>query len=134
MTEGLTPSNPLAGIPATTTWAYTEAMRKNIRIENPVAGEGWTSSNRAKRFVAKGVAEWVRFGESIRFLRQGDHQTHSVRRVVDETAMAYDRAANGGMATLDELRNLPLVRPAVALGIKHPKGATRHTFLATQGF
>ena len=100
-------------------------MRKNIRIENPISGEGWTSRNRAKRFVAKGVAEWVKFGETIRFCRQGDHQSCSVRRVVDETAFAYDRAAGNGMATLVAMANLPMARPAVALGVKIPKGGGR---------
>jgi hypothetical protein len=108
-------------------------MCKNIRIENPIAGEGWTSRQRAKRFVAKGVAEWVKIGETIRFLRQGDHQSHSVQRVVDETALAYDRAAGTGMAQFADLVNLPMVAPAVFLGFGKRKGASRSTFTATQG-
>jgi hypothetical protein len=109
-------------------------MRKNIRIENPIAGEGWTSRNRAKRFIAKGVAEWVKFGETIRFCRRDDHQSHSVRRVVDETAAGYDRASADGMAQLSDLVNLPMVAPAVFLGFGKRKGASRGTFVATQGF
>jgi hypothetical protein len=109
-------------------------MRKHIQIENPISGTGWTSRSRAKRYVAKGIAEWVEFGASIRFCRAGDHQSRSVQRVVDETAMAYDRAANGGLATLGDLRHLPVVMPAIALGGSYPKGASRSTFLATQGF
>jgi len=108
-------------------------MRKNIRIENPISGEGWTSRNRAKRFVAKGVAEWVKFGETIRFCRQGDHQSRSVRRVIDETAMAYDRAAGNGRATLDAMANVPMRRPILAFGVGLPKRNGRRPSFATLG-
>jgi hypothetical protein len=47
---------------------------------------------------------------------------------------AYDRAAHTGMAGIAELANLPMIAPGVALGIGRRKGASRHTFLATQGF
>ncbi len=109
-------------------------MRKNIRIENPISGTGWTTRNRAKRFISKGIAEWVEFGVSIRFCRAGDHQSCSVRRVVDETALAYDRAAGTGMAQIGDLANLPMVAPGMFLNLGRRKGASRHTFLATQGF
>jgi hypothetical protein len=92
-------------------------MRKNIRIENPVSGCGFTSKNRAKRFVAQGRAEWVQAGVSV-----------------DHTRWSYDRAANTGMAQIAELANLPMISPAVALGFGRRKGASRSTFLATQGF
>ena len=107
-------------------------MRKNIRIENPVSGCGFTSKNRAKRFVAQGRAEWVQAGVSIRFV-QSDHRHSSAQKSVDATRWSYDRAAHTGMAQLAELANLPMIAPAVALGIGRRKGATRHTFLATQG-
>jgi hypothetical protein len=89
-------------------------MRKNIRIENPVSGCGFTSKNRANRFVAQGRAEWVQAGVSIRFV-QSDHRHSSAQKSVNQT-------------------NLPMIAPGVALGIGRRKGATRHTFLATQGF
>ena len=107
-------------------------MRKNIRIENPVSGCGFTSKNRAKRFVAQGRAEWVQAGVSIRFI-QSDHRNASAQKSVDQTRWSYDRAANTGMAQIAELANLPMIAPAVALEIGRRKGASRHTFLATQG-
>ena len=108
-------------------------MRKNIRIENPVSGCGFTSKNRAKRFVAQGRAEWVQAGVSIRFV-QLDHRHNSAQKSVDQTRYWYERAANTGMAQLAELANLPMIMPGVALGIGRRKGASRHTFLATEGF
>ncbi len=45
----------------------------------------------------------------------------------------YDRAARTGMARIAELANLPMIAPAVLLGLGKRKGASRHTFLATQG-
>jgi hypothetical protein len=108
-------------------------MRKNIRIENPVSGCGFTSKNRAKRFVVQGRAEWVQVGVSIRFI-QSDHRNASAQKSVDQTRWSYDRAANTGMAQLAELANLPMIMPGVALGIGRRKGASRHTFLATEGF
>ncbi len=100
-------------------------MRKNIRIENPISGTGWTTRNRAKRFIAKGIAEWAEFGVSIRFTRAGDHQSHSVRRVVDATALAYDRVAGTGMAQIEDLANLPMVNPGRLLGCGRNTGVSR---------
>ena len=108
-------------------------MRKNIRIENPVSGCGLTSKNRANRFVAQGRAEWVQAGVSIRFI-QSDHRHGSAQKTADATRYGYERAAHTGMAQLAELANLPMIAPGAALGIGRRKGATRHTFLATQGF
>jgi hypothetical protein len=107
-------------------------MSKNIRIENPVSECGFTSKNRAKRFVAQGRAEWVQAGVSIRFI-QSDHRHSSAQKAVDQTRYWYERAANTGMAQLAELANLPMIAPAVALGVGRRKGASRSTFLATQG-
>ena len=108
-------------------------MRKNIRIENPVSGCGFTSKNRANRFVAQGRAEWVQAGVSIRFV-QSDHRHTSAQTSVDGTRWSYDRAAHTGMAGIAELANLPMIAPGVALGLGRRKGASRHTFLATEGF
>ena len=107
-------------------------MRKNIRIENPVSGCGFTSKNRAKRFVTQGRAEWVQAGVSIRFV-QSDHRHSSAQKSVDQTRWLYDRAAHTGMAEIADLAHLPMIQPAVFLGIGRRKGASRHTFLATQG-
>jgi hypothetical protein len=108
-------------------------MRKDIRIENPVSGCGFTSKNRAKRFVAQVRAVWVQAGVSIRFV-QSDHRHTSAQKSVDQTRWSYDRAAHSGMAGIAELANLPMIAPGVALGLGRRKGASRHTFLATQGF
>ena len=108
-------------------------MRKNIQIENPVSGCGFTSKNRANRFVAQGRAEWVQAGVSIRFV-QSDHRHTSAQTSVDATRWSYDRAAHTGMAGIAELANLPMIAPGVALGLGRRKGASRHTFLATEGF
>jgi hypothetical protein len=107
---------------------------KTIRIENPLTGAGFTSRNRAKRFVARGLAEWIEFGQSIRFQRDPrDHREVAARKQVDATRYWYERAAHTGMAQLTELANLPMVTPHVLLGMGRRKGASRHTFLATQG-
>jgi hypothetical protein len=106
-------------------------VRKNIRIENPLSGAGFTSKNRAKRFVARGLAVWVEFGVAIRFLRDPrDHRESSARRQVDTTRYWYERAAHTGIAQLAELANLPMVAPHVLLGMGRRKGASRNTFLA----
>jgi hypothetical protein len=107
-------------------------MRKNIRIENPVSECGFTSKNRAKRFVAQGRAEWVQAEVSIRFV-PSDHRHSSAQKSLDQTRYWYERAANTGMAQLAEMANLPMISPAVALGVGRRKGASRSMFLATQG-
>ena len=104
-------------------------MRKNIRIENPVSECRFTSGNRAKRFVAQGRAEWVELSVSIRFI-QSDHRHGSAQKSVDHTRWSYDRAANTGMARIVELANLPMVRPAVFMGVGRRKGASRGAFLS----
>ena len=108
-------------------------MRKNIRIENPVSECGFTSKNRAKRFVTQGRAEWAQAGVSIRFI-QSDHRHGSAQKSLDHTRWSYDRAANSGMAQIADLANLPMIAPAVFMGVGRRKGASRSTFLATQGF
>ena len=107
-------------------------MQKPIRITNPVSDCPFTSRNRANRFVSKGRAEWVEYGVSIRFV-ESDHRHGSAQKSVDETRYWYDRAAGSGMARLGDLANVPVIAPAVLLGLGRRKGASRHTFLATQG-
>jgi hypothetical protein len=107
-------------------------VRKTIRIENPVSGCGFTSKNRAKRFVAQGRAEWVEPGVSIRFI-PSDHRHASARKSADATRYWYDRAARTGLAQLSELANLPMITPGLLLGFGKRKGASRHMFQANQG-
>ncbi len=107
-------------------------MRKHIRIENPVSGCGFTSKNRAQRFVAQERAVWVEPGVSIRFI-QSDHRHGSAQKSADATRYWYQRAAHTGMAQLAELANLPMIAPGVALGVGRRKGATGHIFRAIRG-
>lgn len=99
-------------------------MCKNIRIENPVSECRFTSTNRARRFVAQGRAEWVEPGVSIRFI-QSDHRHSSAQKSSDSTRFGYDRTSGTGMATLTELANLPMVTPGRILGFGRRKGAGR---------
>ena len=107
-------------------------MRKNIRIENPISDCRFTSKNRARRFVKQGRAEWVEPGVSIRFI-QSDHRHGSAQKSADATRYWYERAASTGVARLSEVAGLPMIAPGVAMGFGRRKGASRHTFLASQG-
>jgi hypothetical protein len=107
-------------------------MRKEIRIVNPVSDRGFTSCKRALRFIRKGRAEWVEHGVSIRFIN--GHRKHVLaQQSVNATRYWYERAVRSGFANYSDLANLPMVAPAVALGLGKRKGASRHTFVATQG-
>lgn len=108
-------------------------MRKDIRITNPVSEHGFTSLKRAQRFIRQGRAEWVQEGISIRFVAA--HPKHAAaQQSTNATRYWYERAVWSGFANYAELANLPMVAPAVALGLGKRKGASRHTFHATQGF
>jgi len=116
-------------------------MSKNIRIENPMAGPGrtpsgpgYTSWNRACRYVNRGQAVWSNFGVAIRFVSaESNHRVQSAQRSVDRTIRGYDLAAYGSMAQMHELTNVPVIAPAILLKLGRRKGASRHTFLAAQG-
>jgi hypothetical protein len=127
---------PFAGIPAVPrvgpSRRFVRKHQQDIRILNPVAGCGFTSANRARRFVAQGRAIWVDPEISIRFVAS-DHRHCSAAASLVATRYWYDRAVNVGVAQLEALANLPMIAPAVALGIGKRKGASRYTFLATQG-
>jgi hypothetical protein len=100
----------------------------------PVSDTGFTSKNRAQRFVTNGLVTWSEHGVSIRFLRDPrDHRDRSALKQAAATRCGYDRTSNCGMATLTELANLPMIAPAVVLGLGKRKGASRHTFVASQG-
>ena len=112
----------------------------DVRILNPASGRGYTSRKCAERYVRRGVARWVEDSNGrncIEFLADGAMPAvvaASVQRTVDATRYWYERAANTGMAQLSELAHLPMIRPALALGFGRRKGASKHTFLATEGF
>jgi hypothetical protein len=106
-------------------------MSKDVRILNPASDRPFTSRNRARRFVKSGRAVWADAGESsIRFL-SADHRHHAAKRSVDATAREYDSAAHDGLARLAALVHVPVIAPAMLLGLGRRKGATRHTFVAT---
>lgn len=82
-----------------------------------------------------GLAEWVEFGASIRFVRdQRDHREQSTHQNAIVKPYWYDRAAHAGVASATALANTPVVAPGILLGLGKRKGASRHTFLATRGF
>jgi hypothetical protein len=106
----------------------------DVHILNPASGCGYTSRKCAERYVRRGVARWVkdnRGRDCLEFVA-GGAAARIAASVARETA--YDRAVRTGMATLAELASLPMIAPAVALGFGRRKGASRHTFRATEGF
>jgi hypothetical protein len=107
----------------------------DVRILNPASGRGYTSRKCAERYVRRGHARWVKDNggrDCLEFLTDGAIAAIICASVSRETA--YDSAAHTGMAQIAELANLPMIMPGVALGIGRRKGASRHTFLATEGF
>jgi hypothetical protein len=116
----------------------SQHKRVDVRILNPVSGRGYTSRKCAHRYVQRGVARWVKDNsgrDCLEFVAIGSIAgviAASVASVARETA--YDYAAHFGIARLPELANLPMIAPGVALGMGRRKGATRNTFLVTQGF
>lgn len=98
-------------------------------------GPPFTSKHQANRFVTRGLATWVQRGKSIRFVREAaDHRECSARSTAEKTQRGYDQASESGLARMDELANVPVMMPGVALGFGRRKGASRHTSVVTQGF
>jgi len=113
--------------------------RVDVRILNPIAGRGYTSRKCATRYVQRGIARWAKDGhgrDCLEFLAEGFAAIvkASVKRVVDHTVLAYDRAASVGMARMGDLANLPMVAPGVLLGVGRNTGARRLSFTSPQGF
>ena len=106
----------------------------HIRILNPASGRGYTSRKCAERYVRRGVAEWAKDNsgrDCLKFLERGAIASIVGRSVARETG--YDRAAHTGMARLPELASLPMIAPGVVLGFGKRKGASKHTFVMSQG-
>ena len=81
-------------------------MRAPVRLDNPAGGSGFINRKRAQRLVHKGVARWLD-ARTIAFI-ETDHQAariHGARL----SEMNYDRAASSGMATIEQLRHIPMV-------------------------
>jgi hypothetical protein len=105
----------------------------DVRILNPFAGRGYTSKKRAERYVRRGVARWVDRGgrACLQFVASGitaEAIALSVARNI-----GYDLASCEGISKLREMHNVPIVRPGKMMNIGKRKGATRQTFLASQG-
>ncbi len=84
-------------------------MAKGIRIANTPEGQNpWTSAHRAKKFVACGYATWVKPGVEIAMVTTA-HQVVSAQEAFRITQ--YDVASSTGLATLQQVANLPCVGP-----------------------
>lgn len=66
-------------------------MRKNIRIENPIAGSGFTSLNRARRFVKRGLTKREREREA----RKQQEEGQEVVRRAELTAKVLEKIKSG---------------------------------------
>jgi len=108
-------------------------VRKNIKIENPIGGSGFTSLNRARRFVKRGLAGWIEPGASIRFVRDPRDHRDAASPVKEATRYWYERSVQTGLAHVTALANTPVVALSKLLNLGKRKGASRHTFLATRG-
>jgi hypothetical protein len=109
--------------------------RVDVRLLNPASGRGYTSRKCAERYVNRGVARWVKDSngsECLEFLKDGAVAAIVATSVSRQTA--YDRAAQSGMAQLNELANLPVIAPGVLLGFGRRKGASRRDFVLAEGF
>jgi hypothetical protein len=90
-----------------------------IRITNPTrGGAAFTSSARARKYVAQGCAKLSRDGKQLTFV--ADHYRKknaelSAREMLDQefrlSATGYDSRSE--VLTLEEIRNLPALRPVV---------------------
>jgi len=101
-------------------------MPKDIRIENPVSGRGFTSKNRAKAICWRyGRAVWVQPGTSIRISRRAPRARRRAEGCGQDAMVVMTGAAHEGMAQIADLANLPMIQPARLLGNSgDAKGAT----------
>lgn len=76
-------------------------MRKDIQIVNAVSDRAFTSSKRAVKLVAKGRAEWVHPGVSIRFIPNNHHHV-AAQESANATRYWYERAVWSGRLRPEE--------------------------------
>ena len=108
-------------------------MRKSIRIENPLSGCGFTLEESRQAVVKHGLAQWVEFGVSIRFVRDPrDHRDQSALQNVEVPPYCTSAPPMKALRLQRRLANTPVVASGILLGLGKRKGASRHTFLATQ--
>ena len=95
----------------------TKPKQRSVRILNPASGCGYTSHRRAAEYVRQKRAVWQ--GSAIRFLTADPrHQAVQVSAQSD-----YDRAANSGCASIDAIRNLPMVGDVLRILMRRERAA-----------
>lgn len=108
--------------------------KRSVRIHNPAGGFGWTSTKSAIEYIKRGRARYCADG-SIEFITSTEHVSCSIRKSVDLTLAGYDRdVSSGAISTERAMIGVPIACPGVALNFGRRKGASRSTFLVTQGF
>ncbi len=100
-----------------------------IRIENPTPGGArFTSAAKARFYELQGCAKLSADGKRLRFL-ESHYRKQSAELSAQESADQEYRLTSGGydgrtrILTLDEIANIPVVRPAVLVTI--PKKTRR---------
>ena len=106
-----------------------------VRILNPAAGRGYTSLKCAKRYVGEKRADWVapdgaggwdvvnerpNMPRLVLRFREQDERVQAVLRCAEKRQLdrVYDTAAGSGMATLEQIENLPVTRPMDLLVVR----------------
>lgn len=106
-------------------------MSKPVRILNAVqGGSEYTSPNRGRRFVKKGLAVWVTPGLVIRFLSATEIQESSPRKLACRirisaemsltarmTGERYDKIAATGIINQRQAHHIPLAGNCGRMGL-----------------
>jgi hypothetical protein len=87
-----------------------------VSIQNPPpGGSEYCTIRRAHAFVFHGRAEWIAYEKSIRFRSRAEEQSHAAanaaRAARAEAEATHDREVHRRIATLDQMRGLPMVAP-----------------------
>lgn len=103
-----------------------QATPLSIKIQNPKSGQRFIRRTKAKRAIARGLAQWVVVGRIIRFCENlADHRVKSIAKSVDLNEMrkrsGYDAV---GTMTLDQIQRLPVAGDAQKMVRKGPKNFT----------
>ena len=94
------------------------SKRVEVRIINPISCNKYTALANAERYVADGRAEWVweRNGEMALAFISADHRHKSANASAAATRAAIRRGyTDGGMATLEQVRGIPVIQPVKLL-------------------
>lgn len=87
-----------------------------VSIQNPPpGGSEYCTLRRAHSFVFHGRAEWITYEQSIRFRSRAEEQSHvaaiAAHAARAEAEATHDREVHRYIATLDQMRGLPMVTP-----------------------